>query len=200
MITAIQPTSHAFADLEPFPPPPGASGSPPPPGAPSLNFAITFESSGKWPDDLRAIASLKTAFYLRLATLIEEQGQLLCEVRHDTLHVQMDGFVFSGVIHHAGTSKLLEASGDWAAADAMRWRTDAGARHVSSLSALGRTHPAYPPSVRLAKRWLASQRCAFRCSGRTARRTRLRVVQRGGETPRLRRGRLRALLASPRLV
>ena len=183
MVMAIQPTAAAFADLEPFPPLPGAAGAPPAPGAPALEFAITFETSGKWPDDLEAIARLKTAFYLKLAKLIEVQASgggggggggaldglfnggrggnaasgLICEVRPDALFVQADGFTFCGTIQHDATPALLEARGDARAAEAMRWRTGVGARHLSAASALGRLCPAYPPTVRLAKRWLSCQ-------------------------------------------
>lgn len=154
---ALNSTSSSFADAEPFPPLPVAAGAPPPAGAVALDFFITFESSGKWPDNLAAVGHLRTAFYLRLASLLEEQHSFLCEVREEALYVRSEGFTFRGIIHHEPAAKLLEAAGDVAGARALAWRTTAGAQHMASVSALGRTHPALGPSIRLAKRWLACQ-------------------------------------------
>ena len=156
-ILSVQPTAHAFADLEPFPPTPSPAGEPPPRGSPALQFSIAFESSGKWPDDLTAIAALKAAFYLRLANLLEEQAKVTCEVHAGCLYAQIDSFTFVGVIQHDATAHLLEKAGDASAAMKLQWQTALGAKHVSALTALGRAKPAYPPAVRLAKRWLACQ-------------------------------------------
>ena len=157
MIMGLQATSPAFADAEPFPPLPVAAGATPPAGACALDFFISFESSGKWPDDLGAIAHLRTAFYLRLAALLEEQHKLLCEVRHEALYVQHDGFTFRAMIHHEREISLLEEQKDELGARALKWRTTSGGTHTASISALARTHPALAPSIRLAKRWLACQ-------------------------------------------
>ena len=156
-IMGIHATSPAFADAEPFPPPPVAAGAPPPAGSADLDFYLIFESSGKWPDDLEAISHLQTAFYLRLASLLEEQASMLCEVRERNLCVQCEGFTFRGVVLHEPSLRLLEKQGEHAAAAALRWQTSAGAMHTSAISALGRAHPALGPTLRLAKRWLACQ-------------------------------------------
>ena len=55
---------------------------------------------------------------------------------------------------------LLRASGTPSglrAAGRLAWRTGEGARHTAALAALARAHPMYPPSARLAKRWVACQ-------------------------------------------
>ena len=59
-IVSIASTCAAFSDTEVFPPPPVPRGAPPPEGAAALTFHIQFESSGKWPSDLAAVANLKT--------------------------------------------------------------------------------------------------------------------------------------------
>ena len=91
-IVSIQPCGASFAHTEEFPPAPAAPGAPPPLGSPLLRFVIIFESSGKWPDDLEAISALKTAFYLKLAALLESKARLTCEPTRDELIVQSDGF------------------------------------------------------------------------------------------------------------
>ena len=156
-IIGIHATSPAFADTEPFPPSAVSSGAPPPAGASALDFFLNFESSGKWPDDLEAISHLKTAFYLRISRLLEEQTDLVNEVRRDAIYVQCEGFTFRGTIHHEPSLRLVEAAHGALAARELRWRSSAGAKHTAALSALSRTHPAFGPSVRLAKRWLGCQ-------------------------------------------
>lgn len=111
----------------------------------------------RWPNDLEAVRALKTAFYLRLASLLEDQAELQCEVHPRALCVQCDGFTFVAAIHHEPTLSLLSADGDADGVARLRWRTTAGAAHMASLSALGRRFPAFGPSVRLAKRWLSCQ-------------------------------------------
>lgn len=157
-ILGVHAAAPAFADTEPFPPSAVASGAPPPPGAAPLDFFITFESSGKWPDNLEAVAQLQTAFYLRLASLVEDQAkEMVCEVRPDALYVQCEGFTYRGMIHHEPEQRLVAAAHGAVAAQRLRWRTTAGAQHTSSISALTRTHPSLGPAIRLARRWLACQ-------------------------------------------
>ena len=134
-----------------------SSGAPPPAGASALDFFLNFESSGKWPDNLDAISHLKTAFYLRITGLLEAQTNLVSQVRKDAIYVQCEGFTFRGTIHHEPSLKLVEAAHGTLAARELRWRSSAGAKHTAALSALSRTHPAFGPSVRLAKRWLGCQ-------------------------------------------
>ena len=72
-LLAVQQIGGAFSHTEAFPTLPVALGAPPPPGAPLPKFLLSFESSGKWPNELDAVLSLKAAFYLRIAALLEEQ-------------------------------------------------------------------------------------------------------------------------------
>ena len=153
-ITGVQATSSAFSDTEPFPPSPVSTGAPPSSGCKPLDFYILFESSGKWPDALDAINNLKSAFYLRLASLLEDQASIICEVEKDVIYVQVEGFTFRGIIHHEPSLQLLPTP---SAKRVLKWRTTDGAQHTAALSALGRTHPALGPTVRLAKRWLSCQ-------------------------------------------
>ena len=124
-IRAVQPCSATFADLAPFPPSPVAPGTPPPAGAAALRFTLQFESSGKWPDNLDAIATLRTAFYLRLATLLEAQTDAICEVSADGLYVQSGGFTFVGSIVHEPSIRLLHAAGMPSAATSARQQVSA---------------------------------------------------------------------------
>ena len=138
-----------------------ALGAPPPPASPPLRFLIQFESTGKWPDDPGAIGALMTAFCLHLGKGLEAAHKdIACEVRAQTLYAQLDGFTFTGAIQHDPMLNLLRASGTPSglrAAERLAWRTGEGARHTAALAALARAHPMYPPSARLAKRWVACQ-------------------------------------------
>ena len=112
--------------------------------------------AGKWPDDLEAVETLRTAFHLRLAKLLEEQSDALCEVWPDTLFVQSGGYTFTGSIVHEPTAKLLDKAGRHDEANASR-RADAAPQHIALCTALGRRCAAFPPACRLVKRWLACQ-------------------------------------------
>ena len=112
--------------------------------------------AGKWPDDIEAVETLRTAFHLRLAKLLEEQSDALCEVWPDTLYVQSGGYTFTGSIVHEPTAKLLDKAGRHDEANASR-RADAAPQHIALCTALGRRCAAFPPACRLVKRWLACQ-------------------------------------------
>ena len=86
-ISSISPTSPAFADLDPFPPPAVPRGAPPPSGAAALPLPIQFEGTGKWPNHADAVRNLKAAFYLRLASVREAQSGVLCEVNRAYAHI-----------------------------------------------------------------------------------------------------------------
>ena len=73
------------------------------------------------------------------------------------LVLQSGGFTFLGTIHHEPTTRLLMAAKRQSEATALLWRTSAASSQTATLAALGRRYPSYPPSARLAKRWISCQ-------------------------------------------
>lgn len=128
-------------------------------------FVVQFESSSKWPDELSAIAALKTAFYLKLADLLEAQAPpIRCEPRRAGLVVLVNGLPLLGTISHAKEEKLLSDSGDEAGASRLALATSAGVAHTAAMHVIASRSAAFGPTVRLSKRWLHCQLCsdAFR--------------------------------------
>lgn len=128
-------------------------------------FVIQFESSSKWPDELNAIAALKTALYLKLADLLEAQASSIrCEPRRGGLVVMVNGLPLLGTISHPKEEKLLADSGDGAGAARLALATSAGVAHTAAMHVIASRSAAFAPTVRLAKRWLHCQLCsdAFR--------------------------------------
>lgn len=163
-ISSIQPVGAIFAHCEEFAPTAdeteaAASAAGGDAGAGALaRFVIQFESSGKWPDDLSAIAALKTAFYLKLAELLEAQAApLRCDPRRAALAVIVDGVPFIGTIMHSKEEKLLVAAGDVAGAAALARATSAGVAHTAAMHVIASRHAAFGPTARLCKRWLHCQ-------------------------------------------
>ena len=53
-----------------------------------------MESSGKWPDELAAIAQVKTAFYCAMAEQLWTECKILSSPTGDYMDVLKSGFVF----------------------------------------------------------------------------------------------------------
>ena len=60
---------------------------------------VQLEGSGKWPSELPAISSVKTAFYSYLSGSLADQCQLLCSPTHQHLDVLK---VCVMLVHKAG--------------------------------------------------------------------------------------------------
>jgi hypothetical protein len=81
-----------------------------------LAAVLTLEGSGKWPDDVDAIAALKVAFYLKLKYALTAgvdgsalpRGIAAAEARHDCLRVTFGGYAFALHLHHPRETALLE--------------------------------------------------------------------------------------------
>lgn len=148
------------------------------------DIVLTFESSGRWPDDLKAIQAMKLAFMERLATLLPTKISDL------QAHVALDddaeesliqdcsflelilpsGFAFRARIHHERERVLLErivsdkrfetpARREEAARCLARWerRFVTGPSHHAALATLQHRFIAFSDTTRLVKRWLTCQ-------------------------------------------
>ncbi|KAL3993759.1 Nrap family protein, partial [Acanthocheilonema viteae] len=65
-----------------------------PPYLPTVEVQITMEQSGKWGDELGAIARLKTAFYIELSKILKEKHSLQAIPFDDYLTVHFNTVVF----------------------------------------------------------------------------------------------------------
>lgn len=147
---------------------------------PVQGVLLTMESSGQWPDDLAAIQEMKTALYERMAeVLMKRLPGSLARVVYDmdatttetiqdqtSLHLTLaTGFAFSLRIHHDREQALLERllrdkSTHAVAAHALyRYHTrfTYAPAHHAALQALQDRYPALGMTVRLVRRWFASQ-------------------------------------------
>ena len=59
-----------------------------------IPIVVTFESSGKWPDNYKAIESIKTAFYIRIAQSLRTRYDTQSIVSKNYLDVLLNGFCF----------------------------------------------------------------------------------------------------------
>lgn len=152
---------------------------------PNLNFVLTFESSGQWPDDLEAIQAMKLAFYEILASKIMEsipssKANVVLDADKDdigswnasasSLEILLPtGFSYRGRIHHDREQVLLQRliddkeqgklNRDQAKAALFRFQTlfVHSARHHNHINALTHRFPSFAHAIRLSKRWISSQ-------------------------------------------
>uniref|UniRef100_A0A1I8ER67 Nucleolar protein 6 n=1 Tax=Wuchereria bancrofti TaxID=6293 RepID=A0A1I8ER67_WUCBA len=71
-----------------------------PPYLPTIEVQITMEQSGKWGDELGAIARLKTAFYIELSKILKEKHSMQAIPFDDYLIVHFNTVVFRLVINY----------------------------------------------------------------------------------------------------
>ena len=76
-----------------------------------LTAVINLEASGKWPDDLAAIAHLKAAFYLQITKQMRTHGDVECKASMDWLRVMSDGYVFELEISYPRELLMMKSLG-----------------------------------------------------------------------------------------
>ncbi|KAF8178500.1 Nrap protein [Pholiota molesta] len=159
-----------------------------------IEIVLEFEKSSKWPDDLKAVQTIKLAFFERIASaLMESVPGLSAKVVvgdgvHDSLVldkasleiVTPEGWAFSARIWHdrevnlldqviggkastlphivtkAEKKKSAEYYGALEAKEVYVRRFIHAPRHHRAIAALAHHYSAFPGTVRLVKRWLAS--------------------------------------------
>lgn len=130
------------------------------------NGILEFETSGKWPDDLEAIEKTKVAFLLKLGQALEQQdSSYTAFVGVDNvdgleigfLQIQTpDGFIFRLRVSTDRDEQLYAR--DRPASLIKYKRTYGGAvLHNRLVYRLALKFPLYSPTVRLVKKWFASQ-------------------------------------------
>ncbi|KAF9344020.1 hypothetical protein BGX26_004904 [Mortierella sp. AD094] len=143
-----------------------------------LDVVIQFESSQKWPDNLKAIQRMKTAFYLRLADKIKYKGMratVVEETEEDSLGLNgyMDvrvapGYVFRCRISHDREIALCESViSDRKSSQSLKEQHQRALdlynryfvqapMHTFQVHALCHKHPSLSQTIRLTKRWVSA--------------------------------------------
>lgn len=64
----------------------------------------------KWPNDLEAMRHIKTAFYLKVAEILQEKHKINCNARPEHLDVFYNGLVFRYTLYHPREVAALKKS------------------------------------------------------------------------------------------
>ncbi|VDK43455.1 unnamed protein product [Anisakis simplex] len=184
LITNINPVSSFLRGTSPFPPPivdgivdkncaklfmnnqvalPVRTTSPH--FLPSIEVHLTMEQSGKWGENLEAIANLKTAFYNALCKILNEKFSCRSFAYESYALVVVDGVIFRLVISYPREVHIMRKN---AAGGGIRLKdtleTKIREREVllepslaANLHSLSQQFSAYAPACRIAFKWLASQ-------------------------------------------
>lgn len=149
---------------------------------PVHDIILTFEGSGKWPNELSAIQAMKAAFFERMcAEITNKIAGVTCRVVFDphasskmedqcSLELVLaSGFAFRARVMHNREKLLLERilADRFESAGAKRrarkilleWqhRFETAPLHHSYIASMGHRFASFGGAVRLTKRWLASQ-------------------------------------------
>lgn len=133
---------------------------------PVLPVLLSLQTSGKWPDDLEAVRRIKAAFYIQLADKLRTLFDMVVRVFIDHAIVEYKGYIFKLVIAYhrdvALLKRMVEANGivkyrDNPESLLLQRDQEITPLLTSALRALQAVQPAYSVTVRLAKRWIASQ-------------------------------------------
>ncbi|KAH8307533.1 hypothetical protein KR044_000288, partial [Drosophila immigrans] len=131
-----------------------------------LDVIIQLGPSGKWPNELDALRSLKTAFLIQIGQQLESQHKLHWMLCEKGLMVIKQGYCFLLQLAHSKELALLKQKQtergvityvDNPASRALERRHYILPRVNGALHALHQSHRAFGPTVLIAKRWLAAQ-------------------------------------------
>ena len=132
---------------------------------PVNNAVIQFETCGKWPDDVKAIQHIKSAFHVKLANCIQTQLNMVAIPSPSFVDVMKNGYVFRLYVGHYREMVLCnesDASGvlkkehefNGINLDIMIVKKPL---HTSLIHSLNSRYHSFALTVRLVKRWIASQ-------------------------------------------
>ena len=131
-------------------------------------FLIEFENSGKWPDDVNAIETMKRAFFVKIVAFLKEDVGIcaavcLDEKNESFVELVVDGFAFKVGILQTRVGYLIQRqlkSSDDACKQLLDaynekyvWRN----RHAAMINLLATRFGALGATCRISKRFFASQ-------------------------------------------
>ena len=152
-------------------------------GPQPMEAVISFEASGKWPDNLAAIQRTKIAFLLMISRLLEErkEGQLTTWVGLENAKSEMENLAFLDVIYESGVSFRLRIQSDLEETLLERQAKDKSQEqhirtktaallstfkrlhtnlplHTQTITTFATRFPALSPTIRLLKHWFNSHK------------------------------------------
>ncbi|RXG60932.1 Nucleolar protein 6, partial [Armadillidium vulgare] len=133
---------------------------------PAINVQIFLEISGKWPDDLVAIKSIKQEFLQKISELLGKDG-ITCVVLPSCVLVVWEGYVFNIQICYRREIYLLKSLDTVVVSETGRHDAEASfslekeieilPKLTSSLNSLQSEYLCFSGSIRLVRRWVSSQ-------------------------------------------
>ncbi|BFY97446.1 hypothetical protein BsWGS_00486 [Bradybaena similaris] len=132
----------------------------------AMKVVCMLESSGKWPEEAEAIKCLKALFHIKMGKELKEKHLFPVSVHKTYVDVLKDGFVFRLKIANTRELAVLRTLVSDSGMIKFRETEESAALekeiialpHLTSLlHGLQQEHPAYSATVRLCKRWIASQ-------------------------------------------
>ena len=168
-ITAVQGTSPGFRGSEVWPPlatsvPCYLEAVP----RRILDVIISFESTGKWPDDLLALRAVKFQMIQELCSKIRQQLGVATRIAASYFDAHYDGYIFRfhpsikkellllrQVVSEKGV--LVPSIESSAEAERLFVRNELLPKLTSALNGINTRFVAYGAACRLVKRWISSQ-------------------------------------------
>ena len=123
----------------------------------SHEIVCHFALTGKWPEDVRGILRLKTAFYLALKEELQSLN-ITARVNPDFIDIARNGYIFRLRFFVPKEAKLRYNNiSFWTpcTSDELRLQTEIMPHVASLLSSFALQYSAYPLTVRFFKRWVS---------------------------------------------
>ncbi|CAL1536080.1 unnamed protein product [Lymnaea stagnalis] len=133
---------------------------------PALEVICMLEGSGKWPEEIEAIQCLKALFHIKMGNELKEKQFLPVSIRRTHVDVLKNGFVFRlkiansrelAVLRTLKTESGMVKFKDTDESTALECEIVALPHLTNLLHGIQQENPAYSSTVRLCKRWIASQ-------------------------------------------
>nr|CAH7712161.1 unnamed protein product [Callosobruchus chinensis] len=132
----------------------------------AVESVLQLEHSSKWPSDLKALKFLKTAFYLEIAKMLQNEHQIIAHATPEFIDVLYEGVVFRYLLHipkelvllkRAATETDPTSSKASHEIDLLERRLTVLPKIVGGLKGVQAGQPSFGPGTCLAKRWLRAQ-------------------------------------------
>ncbi|KAI1634208.1 nrap protein [Biscogniauxia mediterranea] len=142
-----------------------------------MEVCISFEASGKWPDNIAAIQRLKIAFLLKIGSSLEEaKDGIKTHLGLENADLDIENLAFLDVVYENGITFRLRVSSDQEEALLDKQTKDKTAErhirtqaadllarfkftyvilplHTQTISTFCSRYPALSPSIRMVKQW-----------------------------------------------
>ncbi|KAI0397491.1 pre-rRNA processing protein utp22 [Xylariaceae sp. FL0594] len=151
-------------------------------GLTPIDAILSFEASGKWPENIAAIQRAKTALLLQIGRSLEEaKSGIKTHLGLEDVETEMDNLAFLDIIYESGFSFRLRVHSDQEEAllerqtkdqtmerhvrteaasllASVRWRSAVLPLHSQTISTYCTRFPALSSSIRLTKHWFNAHR------------------------------------------